>query len=159
MKGEGGVHNARPWLKPRPLNPESSTLAVKPLRLPRLTYKEVQFYLIKIGGGEISLYIAKNCLLIHKELITRCFYFVQGHLITNNTKMNVQEAVKSLTTYLVCPILCTRPTACSSWAGFIAGSTNNTCVASMILRPLDPVCKGRRRTPTEESCLNVCRFD
>ena len=62
-------------------------------------------------------------------------------------------------TYLVCPIRWTRPTACSSWAGFNAGSTNNTWVASMMFRPLEPVCKGRRRTPTKESCLNVCRFD
>ena len=60
--------------------------------------------------------------------------------------------------YLVWPIRCTRPTACSSWAGFKAGSTNSTCVASMMFSPLEPVWSGKRSTPTIASCLNVCRF-
>ena len=74
-------------------------------------------------------------------------------------KWNISRYLRRLETYLVCPMRCTRPTACNSWAGFKAGSTNNTCVASMMFRPLEPVCRGRRSTPTRESCLNVCRFD
>lgn len=78
---------------------------------------------------------------------------------TSNFSQRNWRYLRRFETYLVCPMRCTRPTACNSWAGFKAGSTNNTCVASMMFRPLEPVCRGRRSTPTRESCLNVCRFD
>ncbi|KAF3845594.1 hypothetical protein F7725_008757 [Dissostichus mawsoni] len=42
-------------------------------------------------------------------------------------------------THLVCPMRCTLPMACSSWAGLRIGSTSRTWVASMMFRPLEPV--------------------
>ncbi|KAF3845603.1 hypothetical protein F7725_008766 [Dissostichus mawsoni] len=45
-------------------------------------------------------------------------------------------------THLVCPMRCTLPMACSSWAGLRIGSTSRTWVASMMFRPLEPVCRG-----------------
>lgn len=60
--------------------------------------------------------------------------------------------------YLVCPMRCTRPIACSSTPVFSKGSTSSTWVASMIFNPLEPEWNGSRSTLTSGLVLNSVRL-
>lgn len=81
-------------------------------------------------------------------------HFSNCNFVTSDSIWTIPKCIN----YRVCPILWTRPTACCSAAGFSAGSHSMTCVASVMLSPLEPVCRGRRRTPTLERVLKALRL-
>ena len=53
--------------------------------------------------------------------------------------------------YFFCPILCTRPIACISTAGFHQGSMKNILFAVYKFKPTEPVFKVITRTLTDKS--------
>ena len=107
---------------------------------------------IKVSG--VLLYFrSSTAYLLHWELATLRQTVLVGVLIRYMWGSN-----KPSQTHLVCPIRCTRPIAWYSWARLRTGSTRRTCVASIRLRPLAPLCIGNSKTRAALSVLKECRL-
>ena len=84
-----------------------------------------------------------------------CFFNVDNFIILASIDSYVINFIAH--TYFVCPIRCTRPTACYSIAGFHQGSIKNTLFAHYKFKPTEPVFRVMIRTCTFSDFLNYVK--